>query len=175
MKTFGAILVLTVMPSVARAQSAGLPAEGERVRARLVDWKDREDWVVGRLVEVGDGSIRIKPAKGEVVEIPLRRLDRLDRSLGQRSLGKSTLRGAGYGLVGGAALGVLVGSMGSGGFLAPEPQEAAVVVGLAGAALGGFIGLGAPGERWEKTEPGAWRVSVAPARGGVAASVRFSF
>jgi hypothetical protein len=50
-----------------------------------------------------------------------------------------------------------------------------VVLGIAGAALGGLLGLGAPGERWEKAEPGAWRVSVAPTREGVGATVRFSF
>jgi hypothetical protein len=167
--------VLVVTPSVALAQSGGLPPEGERVRARTVGWKDREEWVVGRLLDVGEDSIRIQPAQGEAVEIPLRRLDRLDRSLGQRGLGKSTLRGAGGGLLGGAALGALVGAMGSGGLIDFEPEETAVALGVAGAVLGGFIGLGAPGERWEKTEPRAWRLSVAPARGGVGATVRFSF
>jgi hypothetical protein len=202
MKRIAAVFVLAATPSLALAGSQDELAAGGRVRARIQDAKGADEWIVGRLVDADDASVTIRTARGEAVAIPLRRLDRLDRSLGRRSAGRGALRGAGLGFASGAVLGALAGAVGSDGGSSPAcnapprgdaqwleaaacgaslgrgPESAtmgAAVLGTAGAVLGGLVGSLAPGERWERTSVEHVRVSIEPRRGGVGGAVSFSF
>ena len=89
------------------------------MRARIQDAKGAEEWIVGRLVDADDASVTIRSATGDAVVVPLRRLDRLDRSLGRRSARRGALRGAGLGFASGAVLGALAGAVGSDGGRSP--------------------------------------------------------
>jgi hypothetical protein len=197
MKRIAAVAVLTAAPSLALAASRPEPAAGDRVRARIQDAKGAEAWIVGRLVGADDASVTIRSATGDAVVVPLRRLDRLDRSLGRRSARRGALRGAGFGFASGAVLGALAGAVGSDGGSSPAcdapprgdaqwleaaacgaslgrgPESAtmgAAVLGTAGAVLGGLVGSLAPGERWERTSVERVRVSIE-----LGAAVSFSF
>lgn len=184
------------------AATAAEPVVGERVRARIQNGDGSRMWVTGRLMEADAGSLMVQPAKGEPVMVPLARVERFDRSRGRRSGGKGALRGAAFGLASGAVLGAAVGALGtdtspspacqtppsgdaqwmeaiacglSGGSRGEGAALGAVLVGATGAVVGAVVGGIAPGERWERAEPGALRLSVMPTRGGVGARLTLSF
>ena len=202
MKRIAAVLVLAATPSLALAGAHDEHAAGDRVRARIQGAKGADEWIVGRLLDADDASVTIRSATGDAVVVPLRRLDRLDRSLGRRSAGRGALRGAGLGFASGAVLGALAGAVGSDGGSSPACNApprgdaqwleaaacgaslgtgaenavmGAAVMGAAGAVVGGLVGSLAPGERWERTSVERVRVSIEPRRGGVGAAVRLSF
>jgi hypothetical protein len=155
MNRIAAVAVLAATPSLALAAAAE-PAAGERIRARVHGSRRTEDWVVGRLLDADGASVTIRTATGEAVSLPLRRLDRVERSLGSRGRGRGALRAAGRGFVGGAVLGGLGGAVGERRSF-PVREDAALgaaVLGVAGAVVGGLVGSLAPGERWERMSVG---------------------
>lgn len=187
----------------ASAETVSDLASGARVRVRIVNADRSRTSLTGRLLEATDGTLTIQPAKGAPVTVPLRSLDRFDRSLGRRSSGMGILRGAGVGLASGIVAGAVVGAVSTN----PSPGPAcptspvygdekwtdliacgwggasrsegaaigAVLYGTAGAIVGGIAGGISPGERWQKASAERVRLSVGPRQGGLGAGVQVSF
>jgi uncharacterized protein YndB with AHSA1/START domain len=179
MKKLIAVAVLAAgTPAFAEARAAA--PVGPRVRARFVTADGSRTSVTGRVLAADLDSMTILPAQGEAVVVPVGRIDRFDRSGGRRSRGGGLLRGAGLGFALGAVSGTLVEATAT----REERGTAtrgenvffgAVALGASSALLGAVVGVFAPGEHWVRTEPGKVRVTLAPTRGGAAASVRVSF
>jgi hypothetical protein len=179
MKRLIAVAVLAAAtPALAEVQPAA--PVGPRVRARFLGVDGSRTSLTGRVLAADRDSMTILPAQGDAVVVPLGRIDRFDRSGGRRSRGHGLLRGAGLGLATGTVSGTLIGvASTTSEKRSSETGENALYGGVAfgvfGAFLGGIVGALAPGEQWVRTEPGSVRVTVSPARGGIAASVRLSF
>lgn len=163
-------------PLAAQARAAAPFAEGDRVRLDLGRRKETFE-VVGL---AADTLVVRREGFAEPRRIPLAAIERAERSEGRRSAGQGFLRGAGWGLAGGAVLGAVAGY--AGGDDDPSPASwvtfsaeskaamGAIVFGGIGGIVGGVFGAARPGERWTRVEL-APRVSVLPMRRGVGVRV----
>lgn len=130
----------------------------------------------GEVVAFDGEHLRLK-LRGWDEPVTVRReaITRLEVRHGGRSRGTAGALGA----VVGGAVGALVG-LGAGdddpGLVAFSAGDKAAMLGILGAGTGLLIGLVAGGgDRWESVDPGGVRVSIGPARGGVAAALEIGF
>jgi hypothetical protein len=156
------------------APSRGLDKQVAQVRETVgdtlvIELAESSRWVVGR---------------EQIMRLPPGVVTRLDISGGRKSsLGKGAL----YGLVGGAAVGGVLGYVSCNASTSPascfESQEGAgiaVVYGIAGgAAVGALLGMGIgaliESERWEEVPLDRVRLTLGPRDGGVGLGTRLSF
>lgn len=180
----GAALLLA--PVAARAQHAGPPvAEGRVVRLRLRPGGDsaREgSRPAGRLARLDADSV-VLALDGGPAAFPRAAVARLEVHEGRRSRGREVLRGAAFGLLGGAAVGALVGvathdpdsGCRADAWLCPDLGRGydaaigAVVLGGIGVVAGGTWGATRLLDRWRRVPMGELRVGFVPR--GVAISI----
>jgi hypothetical protein len=173
------VAVLMVFPGAAAgAQAAVQIAAGERVRVKSAGGRPQ----IVTVVDVGAGSIA-GVSGGRSVTLEFSSIERIERSLGERSRADAFVRGLGRGFlaggVGGALLGAATGDPGctSWDMTCYSREEGAlgfgVIFGAAGALIGGVLGMSSPGEQWQRV-PVPARMAVTPTGSGGAA-VRLSF
>lgn len=141
-----------LVASAASAQPRPVsPGETVRLESRLVN--GRFD-VIAASADV----LTVRDTAGAVAEVPWESIAGLSRSRGQRSTGQGFLRGFGFGSLGGASAGILLGVASGddppGTFVQFSAGEKALLagaaLGIAGGLAGGFIGALVPGEKWER-------------------------
>jgi hypothetical protein len=165
------VAVLMVLPAAtAAAQAAVQIAAGERVRVKAAGSRPQ----IVTVVDVGAGSIA-GVSGGRSVTLELSSIERMERSVGDRSRGDGLVRGLGRGFlvggVGGALLGAASGTPGctSWDMTCYSREEGAlgfsVIFGAAGALVGGFMGMASPGEQWQRVAVPA-RLAVTPTGSG---------
>ena len=167
----------------AAAQGASDPVPGQRVRVTTPAGGRR---IVGRLLERSDGELVVQVDTSQVRHIDARDVRRLEVSLGRRSMaGVGASVGAAVGAVAGTVYGLHTstadtchpggwldpfGCAGDAGFRVAEAIGHVVVSGfaggVAGALLGGVIGLSARHEAWRDAPPGRVRPQVLNLPGG---------
>ena len=175
-----AALLLAAAPLAAQPAPAALPDTGARVRVVLVD----RHRVVGTLVAREPGRWLVRRARGDTVAVTPLAVERLDVSLGRRSVARAFWRGAGVGaLVGGGVTAVGFGVLAASGNLRCTDCffPPVLVVGIGGTALtvgttlvGGVIGSFVR-ERWTSVPlPAETRVGVVAVPGGAGVGVRLA-
>jgi hypothetical protein len=131
--------------------------------------------LTGRLLAIGDATLTILPKpRSEAFVVPRDSISTLEVSRRGSRRGKNAAIGAGI------ALGV--GIVWARAEVAQCEASGQWFCGLAYTAVpilfmpaGTLIGVATGGERWQSLEPGQLRVSVAPVRSGVAASLSIGF
>lgn len=128
-------------------------------------------------------GLAVRDSAGVVTEVPIASLKRVSVHRGRRSAGRGFLRGAALGGGIGAGSGVIMG-LASGDddaqytFFALTAEEKAVlgaiVLGGAGAVVGGLIGALAPGDRWERVRFDG-PVTVGLRAGGIGVGYTYRF
>jgi hypothetical protein len=171
---------------VASAVHVGLGSADEVAKGSTVDHVRitapgfAEEPVVGTLVAIDDDAIEVQGSGAETIVVPTQTVTRFEI---RRRAGRK-LMGLGIGLLGGAAIGALVGHATKGEcnpddlFCGLEDLQApayGMVGGLIGAAVGALV---APGEKWEKVDHKNVRITVSPLIGrqrtiGVLVALRF--
>lgn len=173
MRRFAPVLLLVVLAATASAQeSRGLPSEVQPgVRVRAVS--PAAGTVTGRVTAVqGDDFLVARDRLADTVRLSASQLSSLDLSVGRH---KRRWRGAGVGLLGGAALGAVIGAAT---YRKPDCSGAtyfcdlnrgfdaafgAVVFGGIGAATGALVGAGKADD---------WKPLALPARTSLELFVR---
>ena len=165
------------------AQETPALGAGARVRVlspklhcRGLETRPCYDKVVGTLASIDTLNIVLRDAGGEVRSLPRVPGTRLDVSAGGLCLHRGTC--IGLGLVGGAAVGALVGWINYKSIGCPADDDLCDLYLLtvpAGAILGTIVGALLPGEHWRETNAPA-HLSIGPEGAGrfvVGFSVRF--
>ena len=182
MRTITIALVAAMLgPGAAlEAQTAPL-SPGARVRVTTSGPSPSRQ--VGSVLELREDSLVIRPdGRADSLAIPLARVTDIELSRGLRTQGR---RGLGVGFLVGAGAGVLIGLTDGddppGAFFSFSAEEKALMagsmLGVAGAVVGGLVGLVSRTEKWSRVPLGAatGRVGVAPRPGGVGLSVSLRF
>lgn len=167
-------LCLLVASAASAQPSPVSPGETVRLESRHVN--GRFD-----VVAVSAEMLTVRDTAGAVAEVPWESIEGLSRSRGQRSSGQGFLRGFGFGSLGGASAGILLGLASGddppGTFIQFSAGEKALVagaaLGIAGGLAGGFIGALAPGEQWERVSLTGAVVGAGAGRAGLQYSIRF--
>jgi hypothetical protein len=133
-------------------------------------------WKVKGLVLAIDPETLTLAVEGQDLNIRLARSRIVRIEVGQRrSVAAGAARGAGRGLLLGGAAGAVLGAAHGGEGLGGSVLLNVMVVGGFWSMLGGVIGAAHPGESWKRLSTERIRVSVAPHRGGIEASLSASF
>jgi len=135
------------------------------------------------VVGYGEREMMLQAAPTEpVVEVPFASVTRLHVNRGARSSGAGLVRGAGRGLLIGGGIGAVTGFASgddTGSFFVFTAEDKAMILGVllggAGAVVGGLVGAVSPGDRWERVD-NRTRLHVAPRNdGGVAVALTRRF
>lgn len=174
-----ALALAALAPLAAAPLAAQAPADsGARVRVRVALPRIAGTFHV--LAATPDSLVLQRDPGSPVHRVAVASIERLDVSRGPRSAGAGFGRGLLIGgLIGagvGIATGLASGSDDPGGFLAMDAEAKALggglVLGVGGGLVGGLIGALAPGERWQRVEPG--RVAVVAPPGGRGVGLRLA-
>lgn len=169
-----------VSDSLLRGESVRVVARCERSRGHGSDCREGTRlWTyTGRLEAVDRDNLRIREkSNGVEVLIPTASIDRLLVADGTRG---HFWKGAGFGLLGGALIGGVIGSGQSlqGSFFFQEGQGALVGVGVGGTAgllLGGVVGALIRTDRWRAVHVPEGRLRVAPRMDALGVTVAVKF
>lgn len=146
-----ALAAALISPPASAAQPASLtPGARVRISAPDLDLRNR----AGKIVRATEDSVTIDfRGRRPPVTMPIESLSRMEVSTGKRSRA-GLARGVGIGLLIGAAIGSVIASALSEGTCADECQRGSRVLvrggGVAGAVLGGVIGVATAPDRWEE-------------------------
>jgi hypothetical protein len=161
------IVVSTVQVGSVLGQEVGGGSSPQRVRVTAPGFT--ADPVVGDLVAIDDDTITVVKSGTNKILVPIHAVTRFEV---RRRPGRK-LMGLGIGLLGGAAIGALLGEASDDCTSGADPLSEGFCEGLedlatpAYAVLGGLIGAGvgflvAPGEQWEAVNHENVRISIRP-------------
>ena len=165
-----AIVVIGVPPR-AEADDPGC-ARRVRVTAPSVDHRR----LVGSVVTVDDERITLWRDRGRLLEVPRSAVVIFEecRRRGQKGRGMRNGALVGIGLAAAGAIWAMADDCR--GFGCFSPGATFVLGAVIYAPIGALVGAGiAPDEEWQTSTPDRFRVTVAPARGGVRAGLTIAF
>jgi hypothetical protein len=163
----GLALVLPASAVPAGEQEPAAP--GIRVRLTAPGLADKP--IIGTLTALEENAVSLRPeGRLEAITVPRSAVMKWELSQGVHA---NTAKGAAWGFLGGAAVGVGLAASEYEGIEAPLVYAA--FMGAAGAGVGALLGALHKSERWQEVDERPLRINLVPVRDGVGLSVQWSF